>query len=155
MPLLLAWLVPGAGHVALRRPAPAAFVALGIWPLFVGGIFLAGFANVSWDRHPWMFGLQALTGLPAVATSLATKGLEPAEMLPHHTVGDLFTCVAGLLNLVAMADVWARASSGDPEQRLARKLAEDEIDAAAARELAAEASASGAAPYASAEPPRG
>lgn len=110
------WLLPGAGHLMIRRPWPGAVFALAILPLFAGGLVLAGFENVSWDRHPWLFGLQALTGVPAGVTALLTRETLPTNQ-PHRSVGDLFTCAAGLLNLVAMADVWARCTLGDPETR--------------------------------------
>jgi hypothetical protein len=118
VPVLVAWLVPGAGHFAIRRTWPGVFVAAAILPLFGTGLVLAGFENVNWDRHPWLFGLQALTGLPAFAAGFLTRTTVPTEPLAHKGVGDLFTCVAGLLNVVAIADVWARCSVGDPEERL-------------------------------------
>jgi hypothetical protein len=137
VPAIVAWLVPGAGHALIGRRWPAVFIALGTWPLLVGGLALSGFENVSWDRHPWLFALQGLTGLPAVAAALLTKGVVPPEFHEHHTVGDLFTCVAGLLNVVAIADVWARCVHGDPEERLARaevrpRSAEDLVEASPA-----------------------
>lgn len=122
-PLFAGWLVPGAGHLLLGRPWPALFVAAAVLPLFVGGMALAGWENVSQPRHPWLFVLQVLAGLPTAAAAWATRGLELTEFHRFHTVGDTFTCVAGLLNFVALGDVWERASSGDPEARLARKLA--------------------------------
>jgi hypothetical protein len=118
LPVLLAWLLPGAGHFALRRPWPGLFVALAILPLFVAGLLLSGLENVSWVRHPWYFSLQQFTGLPALIAALATKTLVPTEVFAHRAAGDLFTCVAGLLNVVAIADVWARGTAGDPESRL-------------------------------------
>ena len=125
VPVLLAWLLPGAGHFAIRRAWPGIFVAVAIWTLFGAGMALSGFENVNWTRHPWLFGLQVLAAVPAGAAALLTKGLVPTEYYPHHTVGDLYTLVAGLLNLVAIGDVHARCTSGDPERRLARKLAEE------------------------------
>lgn len=125
-PVLVSWLCPGAGHFVIGRPWPGIFVAVSIWTLFGAGMALSGFENVSWERHPWLFGLQVLAGIPAGAGALLTKGaIARSDLFTHHTVGDLYTCVAGLLNLVAIADVHARCTEGDPERRLARKLAED------------------------------
>jgi hypothetical protein len=125
LPVALAWLLPGAGHMTIGRAWPGIFVAGAVWPLFAGGMILAGFGNVSWERHPWLFGVQVLAGVPAGAAALLTRSVVVREFHAHHTVGDLFTCVAGLLNLVAVADVWARCVDGDPEERLARKLASE------------------------------
>lgn len=116
--MLLAWLLPGAGHLAIGRRAPGAVFALAIIPLFAAGLALAGFENVSWERHPWLFALQVLAGAPAGLAALLTKSTVLTDPLPHRSVGDLFTCAAGLLNLVAIADVWARCTAGDPETRV-------------------------------------
>lgn len=129
LPLVAAWLVPGAGHFVIGRPWPGVFVAAAVLPVFGAGMALSGFENVHWDRHPWMFGLQVLTGLPAGIGALATRDHVPTEHFRHDTVGDLYTCVAGLLNLVAIADVWARCAAGDPEERIAAKAAEEADDA--------------------------
>lgn len=145
VPVLLAWLVPGAGHFALRRPWPGLFVAAAILPLFGAGLVLAGFENVSWERHPWYFGLQVFTGLPAGAAALLTRTTVLTEPLAHRTVGDLFTCVAGLLNIVALADVWARCSSGDPEERLVTPDEEEPEEDGGVRSLLREESPSAAA----------
>ena len=126
VPLLLAWLVPGAGHFAIGRKWPGIFFALAILPLFGVGLVLAGFENVSVARHQFLFILQVLAGLPAIAAEFLTRGSTLTEPLTDRTAGDLYTCVAGLLNLVAMADVWARCAEGDPEERLAKKMREDD-----------------------------
>ena len=125
IPCLLAWLVPGAGHLRIGRRWPALFVAATVLVLFVAGMALAGFENVSRVRHPWWFALQAFAGLPALAADLLTADVTPTEYLPHRSVGELYTAMAGLLNLVALADVWARCEHGDPESRRAAPQPEE------------------------------
>ena len=115
VPVLLAWLVPGAGHVKIGRPWPALFVVLGVIPLFLLGMVLAGYENVSPERHPWYFGLQLPAGLPTAFAWLLTENAELSEVPPHLSIGRLYTAVAGLLNLIALTDVWARCRRGDPE----------------------------------------
>ncbi len=139
VPVLLAWLVPGAGHLALRRFWPALFVALGVVPLFLLGMYLTGWENVSWTRHPFYFVLQAPAGLPAAIGALLTRETLPDRVMPHGTVGTLYSAVAGLLNLMAIADVWARAQRGDPEDAAQRATA----GAAAGAAVGAAASATG------------
>jgi uncharacterized protein DUF6677 len=151
LPLLLAWLVPGAGHAVLRKPWPALFVAASILPLFGTGLVLGGFEIVSWERHPWLFSLQVLTGAPAGVAALLTRTVVPTDPLSFRTVGELFTCVAGLLNVVAMADVWARCRSGDPESRLVEP-AEEDHEGGAESLLAPETPAAPAAPPADSGP---
>jgi hypothetical protein len=114
LPVLLAWLVPGAGHFAIGRPWPGIFVAAATLPLFVGGMALAGWLNVSPERHPWYFAAHAFIGLPTGIATLLTRTSVPTEPLAYRSAGELYTAMAGLLNLVAIADVWARCRHGDP-----------------------------------------
>lgn len=113
----VAWLVPGAGHLMIGRRACGVAVALGTWPIFIGGLALTGFECVHVERHPYLLILQALAGAPAGAALLLTRGVELTEPWRHHTAGELFTCAAGLLNLIAVSDVVVRCTSGDPETR--------------------------------------
>lgn len=115
VPALLAWLVPGAGHLRIGRPWPAAFVAAAVVPLFVLGMVLGGFENVNPERHRWYFATQVWAGIPAIAGAVLTREVVPTEPVPAPSVGALYTAVAGLLNLVAIADCWARCRRGDPE----------------------------------------
>jgi uncharacterized protein DUF6677 len=140
VPVLLAWLVPGLGHAKLGRTWPAVFVFAGVLPLFVLGMVLGGFENVSHERHAFYFAVQAWCGGPAVAATLATAGTRITEALPHYDVGTLYCAVAGLLNLVAITDVWARCKRGDPEQLTAmmEKARAGEIDPLAPENLLAD-----------------
>lgn len=119
LPVLLAWLVPGAGHLRLGRPWPALFIAGAIVPLFVGGMILSGYENVSLERHPWYFVAHAGASLPAVLATWLTQDVQLTDRPPHQSVGQLYTAMAGLLNLVAIADCWARCKRGDPEDAAA------------------------------------
>lgn len=125
-PVLAAWLVPGAGHLMLRRPWPALFVAGAVLPLFVLGMYLTGFENVSWERHPWYLGLQAPAGLVTLIAERLTGGTTPDRLMPHASVGTLYSAVAGLLNLMAITDVWARTRRGDPETEAAGSASDAE-----------------------------
>jgi hypothetical protein len=117
IPVVAAWLVPGAGHLMLKRPWPALFVASAVLPLFVLGMYLTGWENGSWERHPYYFGLQAPAGLVALVGEFLTRGIVPDRLMPHAAVGTLYSGVAGLLNLMAIADVWARTKRGDPVEK--------------------------------------
>jgi hypothetical protein len=119
LPVVLAWLVPGAGHLRIGRVWPGLFVFAGIVPLYVGGMALAGFENVSWARHQIYFFVHALGGVLTGAAALLTRNVVVTEPLPDKDVGTLFTAVACLLNLIAVTDVWARCRRGDPEGHMA------------------------------------
>lgn len=129
-PMLLAWLLPGAGHWKLGRPWPALFIALAVIPIFVLGMVLTGYENVSWERHPYYFALQAPAGIVAFAGEFLSRGMLPDRAMPHAAVGTLYSAVAGLLNLMAIADVWARTQRGDPEVEAERAKAAAEAERA-------------------------
>ncbi len=116
LPVLLAWVVPGAGHLKLGRVWPGVFVAGAVLPLFVLGMALAGYENVSFDRHPWYFALHVGAALPTALAHFLTEGRQLTEVMPHYKTGELYTAVAGLLNIVAAVDCWARCRRGDPEE---------------------------------------
>ena len=125
LPVLLAWLVPGAGHLKIGRLWPGVFTFAAIIPLFVLGMALAGFENVSWERHPfWFWGAHVWGGLLTAAAAGLTMQAELRDKVPDQSIGQLFTAVACLLNVVAMADVWSRCGRGDPETRAAARAAE-------------------------------
>src|SRR5262245_33185452 len=133
LPVLLAWLVPGAGHLKIGRLWPGVFTFAAIIPLYVAGMALAGFENVSWERHPFFFwGAHIWGGLLTAGSAALTRHAEVRDVLPDQSVGMLFTAVACLLNVVAMADVWSRCGRGDPEARAAARAAAAEEAARAA-----------------------
>ena len=116
--VVLGWLVPGAGHLYLgrRRKALALFVL--IMGTYLGGQGLAKFKCVFYRRSPtlksqlWFYG-QAGAGLPTALFTLTSEGkTEPEEaelrftLRPGFGIGTLWTTVAGLLNLLAVVDVY-------------------------------------------------
>lgn len=153
LPVLLAWLVPGAGHLKIGRLWPGVFTFAAILPTFVLGMSLAGFENVSWERHPiWFWAVHVFGGVLTGAAALLTRHVEIREFMPDRSAGELFTGVACLLNVVAIADVWSRCSRGDPESRGAAHAAADELAVPAAAPSAGVPASQGAAPATPAAP---
>ncbi len=138
VPVLLAWLVPGAGHLKIGRLWPGVFIFAAILPLYAGGMVLAGFENVSWVRHNiYFWAVHIFGGLLTGVAAFFTQHVVVTERLPHQSTGELFTATACLLNVIAISDVWSRCSRGDPEERAAKRAA------AAAAEAAREAEMTG------------
>lgn len=116
--VVLGWLVPGAGHLYLGRRRKALLLFVFIMGTFLAGQALARFRCVFYRTTPmlksrlWFYG-QAGVGLPTAIFSLLnepkTEGDE-ADMRfryrPGFEIGTLWTTVAGLLNLLAVVDVY-------------------------------------------------
>lgn len=61
--MVLAWVLPGAGHWYIGRPARAIILFLTIHLLFWSGIALGGVLTVDPQEQKWWFRAQALTGV--------------------------------------------------------------------------------------------
>jgi len=106
---LLGLLVPGLGQVYVGRPAKGALFLLAVLPTFLLGWALTDFTIVSPSRYALDFAAQApLGGTIALAWSLA-EGHVLERLPPFFEVGRLYTQVAGLLNLVVIADAVGEA----------------------------------------------
>lgn len=133
------WVLPGLGHLLIGQTRRGLVLAITIGTLWLIGLLLGGLSVVDRDDHPaWFLGQMLLA--PSLAADRYRQHLvesqeqayfdemqrgidvfvpaydppfEPAFGRPQEQ-GTLFTCVAGLLNLLAIIDVLYR----DP--RLAR-----------------------------------
>jgi TM2 domain-containing membrane protein YozV len=122
---ILGWLVPGLGHWILgcRARAVILFVTIGL--TFWGGIALGGVkSTVDVQENQLWFIPQSFAGghaIAAVAWSEALPSMGPNQKNPPMDVlrryrywpdvdlGQVYTGVAGLLNLLCVLDVLARA----------------------------------------------
>jgi TM2 domain-containing membrane protein YozV len=65
---LLAWLVPGAGHLYLDRPVRAAVLFIVIQGLFWSGVAVGGVFTINPRQEVWWTRAQLLTGLGGVVS---------------------------------------------------------------------------------------
>jgi TM2 domain-containing membrane protein YozV len=107
----LAWLVPGLGHFLQGRRLRAAIVFGLLVGLFVVGTLLAEGSNLSRERHFYYWAGQFLLGAPALAAEALFGSTRVTGPIPYAEAGLVYGCVAGLLNVLAMIDVygWAEA----------------------------------------------
>lgn len=102
---LLAWLLPGLGHVAQGRYAKAVYFAVLVLGAYGLGVWLSEGAAVSSARFPFHAYGQYGAGLPAFLAGWL--GDEPAgHTIDRLELGLVFTTVAGILNLIVMVDVY-------------------------------------------------
>jgi hypothetical protein len=118
--LLWGWFVPGLGHLrrGLRRQG---LVVLGaVTPLFVAGLFISDLEAVSREIHPHAFwaqlgvasGTLALVAIDPVGDKIlppSSSVLEPQDVSAWADTGFLFVCIAGLLNFLALFDLFDRS----------------------------------------------
>lgn len=113
---LLAWILPGLGHLVQGRVTKAAYFGALVLGTFVLGVWLGDGASVSGSRFPFHLYGQYGAGLPTFVASLL--GAEPAgRTIDRLELGVVFTTVAGIMNLVVMVDVyeWARTGSSQSQ----------------------------------------
>lgn len=109
---VLAWAVPGLGHLAAGRVLRGLVFALVVLGLFVGGIALHGKVYRPEQGEPLTY-LAAVgaagVGLPYVAAHAAGLGFGDVRTQGYE-YGNTFTLVAGLLNLLVVLDAYDVAS---------------------------------------------
>ncbi len=103
---VLSWLIPGAGHLYLGRPAKAMFFFAIISATYLGGMALAEFRNVSPARYPWWSIAYAFDGGTTLIAYLLTSSLRITHEIRFETVGCLYTGIASLLNVLVILDAY-------------------------------------------------
>jgi len=108
--VLLAWLLPGAGHWYLGQRVRGAIFCLLLAAVFTFGVVMTQGGCLSVQRHPYALILQAFDGAVAgLAFVLVGESPEPAAS-KLNDFGMLLTLVAGALNVLLIADALYRTS---------------------------------------------
>ena len=107
--VLVAWAVPGLGHLLLGRRAKAAWFGLLILGTFGAGLVLGEGSSVSSARYPWHMCGQIGAGLAALLADGLLGSRPQAATIDRLELGLVYTAVAGILNLVAMVDAYELA----------------------------------------------
>ncbi len=114
-PAILAWLWPGAGHLARGEPQRGWLIMGGVLFLILVGLFVGGLGVVDSETQRLWFLAQVLS-TPAIfgveiAQTKIIQSWTAEELLPYigigrvHELGILFIAMAGLMNFVAILDV--------------------------------------------------
>ena len=111
---LVAWAIPGAGHIIQRRWLRGALLGGAVWAMFLIGLWLGGHLYaVSGNEHGLAALLQLLpmtanfgSGLLYVFCWVANIGFADKAQLVTYEYGNTFLLVAGLLNYLAMLDAF-------------------------------------------------
>jgi hypothetical protein len=109
---VLAWAVPGLGHIAAGRVGRGLLLGCVVLALFAGGIGLDGKVYRPEEGEPLTY-LAAVgaagVGLPYVAAHALGMGFGDIRTQGYE-YGNTFTLVAGLLNLLIVLDAYDVAS---------------------------------------------
>ncbi len=133
-----AWAIPGLGHFLQGRRLRAAIVFALLLGFFVVGTLLAEGANLSRERHFYYWAGQFLLGLPALVAEIATGRPPVTGEQTFGDVGLLYACMPGLLNVLAMLDVYGFAERRWTGEAARSKTTADEATPAPAPEAATE-----------------
>ena len=113
LPLLAAWLIPGAGHFLLKKTGRGALIFASVFLMFLFGIFMRGMMFTPEKGADYLSSLINYGGficnLAAGAMYLLTTmfGYAQPDMPGDvHDYGTKFLVTAGLLNILAMVDTW-------------------------------------------------
>jgi hypothetical protein len=113
---LLAWLIPGGGHYAQGRKLRGLVVFVMLTGLLVLGTWLCEGSNLDRERHFYYWGGQLLGGLPAIGLEQVFGHPLVDHEIKYAEAGLVLSCLAGLLNILAILDVYgwseARALEG-------------------------------------------
>ena len=120
---LLAWLVPGLGHLFIGERARGLIYMVTIAVTFWGGVAIGGVCDTvnPQERTAW-FMAQSCTGVHALATHFWGKRIGRGENAPPETKAHwqsaetavVYSGVAGLLNILVILDALARADLRSP-----------------------------------------
>ena len=108
----LGWLVPGGGHMLLKRQGRAALVMTSVTLMFLFGLFMRGsmFTPQSGDLLTMLITYGGFVGDMAsgILYLLATwMGYNQPDIAGHvYDYGTKFLVSAGLLNVLAMVDAY-------------------------------------------------
>jgi hypothetical protein len=106
---LLAWSVPGAGHLAINKKKHAIIIFITIVLTFGAGLYIGSVGIIDpVGAKPWF--IAQLMNSPAVAAlgRIAKAGDYAVYGRPNE-IGQIYTSIAGLLNLLCIVNAvyWA------------------------------------------------
>ncbi len=113
--IVSAWLVPGLGHWLQGRRLRAAVVFVLLCGLFALGTLLCEGSNLDRERHFYYWAGQFLLGAPVMIAEFLHGHALITHDIDYVDAGLGMVCVAGLLNVLSMIDVysyWEQRESG-------------------------------------------
>ena len=102
---VLAWVVPGAGHLVLGRRLKALLFFVLIVGTLISGWVIGECGNIFFERGRYHVLPQMGAGVITFALGVGRAPAEPKATVMHFfEIGTLYTMVAGLLNVLVVMD---------------------------------------------------
>lgn len=112
---LLAWLVPGAGHAMIGKKRHAAVIFVSIILTFGAGVYIGSIGVINpIGAKPWYVAQMMNTPAVAALGQMAKGGGYPVYGRPNE-IGQIYTSIAGLLNLLCIVNAVYLAHLGGNE----------------------------------------
>jgi hypothetical protein len=114
--VLLAWIIPGGGHLLLKRPGRGGLIAACVAAMFLLGLMMRGalFSPMTGDLLTTVIYVGGFIGnVMAGIFYFLTVWLgyaQPDMAGPVHDYGTKFLVAAGLLNILGMVDAYEIAT---------------------------------------------
>jgi hypothetical protein len=101
---LLAWLVPGAGHFVLEEKRRAIIIFVTVAVTFCMGIYVGSIGVIDpVGAKPWYLAQMMNSPIVAALGRLTKGGAYPVYGRPNE-IGQIYTSIAGLLNLLCIVN---------------------------------------------------
>jgi hypothetical protein len=112
---LLAWAVPGAGHFLIKERQRAIIIFVTITATFIAGIYIGSIGVIdSVGAKPWYVGQIMTTPAVGFISRMTGGGQYPSYGKPFD-IGQIYTTVAGMLNLLCILSAVYMAHCGRGE----------------------------------------
>ena len=112
---LVSWIVPGGGHFLIKERKRAVIIFVTITSLFMAGLYVGSIAVIdSVGAWPWYIAQIMTTPAVAVLDAITRSG-EYVSYGRCSDIGQIYTSIAGVLNLLCILSAVYMAHSGRGE----------------------------------------
>lgn len=112
---LVAWAIPGAGHFAIKERKRAIIIFVTITLTFLIGLYVGSIAVVdSVGAWPWYIAQMMTSPAVGILAHITKTGQYVSYGKPYD-IGQIYTSIAGMLNLLCIISAVYMAYSGRGE----------------------------------------
>ncbi len=109
---ILGWVIPGGGYAVLKDYKRAAIIFVAITLMFLTGIYVGSIAAIDViTAKPWYYAQIMFSPIVEVIARVTARGDMHVYGKPAE-IGQLYTALAGMLNLVCIVKAAAIAMHG-------------------------------------------